>query len=91
MASLGASWLDVYVLHTRVQVLTYVLYAITIAVVSIPEGLPLAVTLTLAYSMKKMMKDNNFVRCGCPWLSREQAALWLDLLHCVPFCGVLGW
>lgn len=27
-----------------------------------PEGLPLAVTISLAYSMKKMMKDNNFVR-----------------------------
>ncbi|PNH12838.1 Calcium-transporting ATPase PAT1 [Tetrabaena socialis] len=40
----------------------FLLYAITITVVSIPEGLPLAVTLTLAYSMKKMMKDNNFVR-----------------------------
>ncbi|KAG2453779.1 hypothetical protein HYH02_001989 [Chlamydomonas schloesseri] len=42
--------------------LQFLLYAITITVVSIPEGLPLAVTLTLAYSMKKMMKDKNFVR-----------------------------
>jgi P-type Ca2+ transporter type 2C len=42
--------------------LQFLLYAITIIVVSIPEGLPLAVTLTLAYSMKKMMKDNSFVR-----------------------------
>lgn len=31
-------------------------------VVAIPEGLPLAVTISLAYSMGKMMKDNNFVR-----------------------------
>ena len=31
-------------------------------VVAVPEGLPLAVTISLAYSMKKMMKDNNFVR-----------------------------
>jgi magnesium-transporting ATPase (P-type) len=30
--------------------------------VAIPEGLPLAVTMALAYSMKKMMKDQNFVR-----------------------------
>ena len=30
--------------------------------VAVPEGLPLAVTISLAYSMKKMMKDNNFVR-----------------------------
>ncbi|XP_021773158.1 putative calcium-transporting ATPase 13, plasma membrane-type [Chenopodium quinoa] len=36
--------------------------AVTIIVVAIPEGLPLAVTLTLAYSMKKMMGDNAMVR-----------------------------
>lgn len=29
---------------------------------AIPEGLPLAVTLSLAYSVKKMLKDNNLVR-----------------------------
>lgn len=40
----------------------FFLYAVTIIVVAIPEGLPLAVTISLAYSMKKMMKDNNFVR-----------------------------
>jgi P-type Ca2+ transporter type 2C len=40
----------------------FFLYAVTIVVVAIPEGLPLAVTISLAYSMKKMMKDNNFVR-----------------------------
>ena len=32
------------------------------AVASIPEGLPLAVTIALAYSSKKMLKDNNLVR-----------------------------
>lgn len=31
-------------------------------VVAIPEGLPLAVTLSLAYSVGKMTKDNNLVR-----------------------------
>ncbi|KAM6566262.1 hypothetical protein CsatA_025390 [Cannabis sativa] len=36
--------------------------AVTIVVVAIPEGLPLAVTLTLAYSMKRMMVDNAMVR-----------------------------
>ncbi|XP_010278086.1 PREDICTED: putative calcium-transporting ATPase 13, plasma membrane-type [Nelumbo nucifera] len=36
--------------------------AVTIVVVAIPEGLPLAVTLSLAYSMKKMMADNAMVR-----------------------------
>ena len=36
--------------------------AITIIVVAIPEGLPLAVTISLAYSMKKMTIDNNLVK-----------------------------
>ncbi|KAI7998145.1 putative calcium-transporting ATPase 13, plasma membrane-type [Camellia lanceoleosa] len=36
--------------------------AVTIIVVAIPEGLPLAVTLTLAYSMKRMMVENSMVR-----------------------------
>lgn len=36
--------------------------AVTIVVVAVPEGLPLAVTLTLAYSMRKMMKDKALVR-----------------------------
>ena len=31
-------------------------------VVAIPEGLPLAVTLSLAYSVKEMLKENNLVR-----------------------------
>lgn len=35
---------------------------VTILVVAIPEGLPLAVTISLAYSVKKMLKDNNLVR-----------------------------
>ncbi|KAG0627468.1 hypothetical protein M758_2G203300 [Ceratodon purpureus] len=36
--------------------------AVTIVVVAVPEGLPLAVTLTLAYSMRKMMADKSLVR-----------------------------
>ncbi|KAL7251657.1 hypothetical protein ACSBR1_013496 [Camellia fascicularis] len=36
--------------------------AVTIVVVAIPEGLPLAVTLTLAYSIKRMMADQAMVR-----------------------------
>ena len=36
--------------------------AVTLIVVSVPEGLPMAVTLALAYSMQKMLKTNNLVR-----------------------------
>jgi Ca2+-transporting ATPase len=42
--------------------LEFFIFSITIIVVAVPEGLPLAVTISLAYSMGKMMKDNNFVR-----------------------------
>lgn len=42
--------------------LRFFIFSITIIVVAVPEGLPLAVTISLAYSMRKMMKDNNFVR-----------------------------
>ena len=33
-----------------------------VQVVAIPEGLPLAVTIALAYSVKRMLADNNLVR-----------------------------
>ncbi|CAI9107743.1 OLC1v1007178C1 [Oldenlandia corymbosa var. corymbosa] len=44
------------------SILRIVSAAVTIVVVAIPEGLPLAVTLTLAYSMKRMMADQAMVR-----------------------------
>ncbi|KAF7151699.1 hypothetical protein RHSIM_Rhsim02G0030100 [Rhododendron simsii] len=44
------------------SVVAIIAAAMTIVVVAIPEGLPLAVTLTLAYSMKRMMSDNAMVR-----------------------------
>lgn len=40
----------------------FFLLAITVVVVAVPEGLPLAVTLSLAYSVKKMLDDKNLVR-----------------------------
>lgn len=36
--------------------------AVTLIVVAVPEGLPMAVTLSLAYSMRRMFKTNNLVR-----------------------------
>eukprot|EP00123_Amoebidium_parasiticum_P014394 comp22478_c0_seq1/m.33887 comp22478_c0_seq1/g.33887 ORF comp22478_c0_seq1/g.33887 comp22478_c0_seq1/m.33887 type:complete len:1148 (-) comp22478_c0_seq1:453-3896(-) len=44
------------------QFLHYLIIGITVLVVAIPEGLPLAVTLSLAFSMKQMLKENNLVR-----------------------------
>ncbi|XP_032827422.1 plasma membrane calcium-transporting ATPase 2-like isoform X1 [Petromyzon marinus] len=40
----------------------FFIIGVTVLVVAVPEGLPLAVTIALAYSVKKMMKDNNLVR-----------------------------
>ncbi len=42
--------------------LNSVMIAVTLIVVSVPEGLPMSVTLSLALSMKRMLKANNLVR-----------------------------
>jgi Ca2+-transporting ATPase len=39
-----------------------VMIAVTLIVVAVPEGLPMAVTLSLAYSMRRMLRTNNLVR-----------------------------
>jgi len=44
------------------KILNIIILCISIVVVAIPEGLPLAVTLSLAFSIKKMMDYNNLVR-----------------------------
>lgn len=43
-------------------VLQTLMVAVTLVVVAVPEGLPMAVTLSLAYSMRRMLKTNNLVR-----------------------------
>ncbi|XP_066158447.1 plasma membrane calcium-transporting ATPase 2 isoform X2 [Euwallacea fornicatus] len=48
--------------HYANQLVRHLIIGVTVLVVAVPEGLPLAVTLSLAYSVKKMMKDNNLVR-----------------------------
>ncbi|CAA2956056.1 calcium-transporting ATPase 2, plasma membrane-type [Olea europaea subsp. europaea] len=52
------SWSGDDALH----LLEYFAIAVTIVVVAVPEGLPLAVTLSLAFAMKKMMNDKALVR-----------------------------
>ena len=42
--------------------LTTVMLAVTLIVVSVPEGLPMSVTLSLALSMRRMLSNNNLVR-----------------------------
>lgn len=43
-------------------ILQTLMIAVTLIVVAVPEGLPMAVTLSLAYSMRRMLRTNNLVR-----------------------------
>lgn len=53
----SAAW-SLLLAHT----LKTLMVAVTLIVVAVPEGLPMAVTLSLAYSMSRMLKTNNLVR-----------------------------
>lgn len=53
------TFLSVDTLHELVE---YFIIAVSIVVVAVPEGLPLAVTIALAYSIGKMKEENNLVR-----------------------------
>ena len=44
------------------SILDFFIIGITVVVVAIPEGLPLSVTISLAFSVKKMLNDQNLVR-----------------------------
>ena len=44
------------------DLVTFFIVGVSIVVVAVPEGLPLSVTISLAYSVRKMMDDNNYVR-----------------------------
>ncbi|WP_289158061.1 calcium-translocating P-type ATPase, PMCA-type [uncultured Muribaculum sp.] len=69
-AAIIAGRIIMYFINTSefdwVSFLTYFLQtlmiAVTLVVVAVPEGLPMAVTLSLAYSMRSMLKTNNLVR-----------------------------
>ena len=55
----GASFIWIEFLAYMLQ---SIMIAVTLIVVAVPEGLPMAVTLSLAYSMRKMLATNNLVR-----------------------------
>jgi len=48
--------------NDALTIVNYFAIAVTIVVVAVPEGLPLAVTLSLAFAMKKLMSDKALVR-----------------------------
>jgi Ca2+-transporting ATPase len=53
------SWVS---METARHILQYFMVAVTLVVVAVPEGLPMSVTLSLALSMRRMLKTNNLVR-----------------------------
>ena len=59
LAGPPSSWLPI---TTGLTLLRFFMVAVTIIVVAVPEGLPMSVTLSLAYSMRKMTAANNLVR-----------------------------
>ena len=55
----ASSWIS---LDAASNILQYFMVAVTLVVVAVPEGLPMSVTLSLALSMRRMLKSNNLVR-----------------------------
>ena len=53
---------DIDWIESSTFLLQTIMVAVTLVVVAVPEGLPMAVTLSLAYSMRRMLKTNNLVR-----------------------------
>lgn len=67
------------------NIVDMVITAITIVAMAVPEGLPLAVTISLAYSMIKMTKDQNLVRhlvaCETMGGATQICSVWLRPLY----------
>ncbi|MGL4332952.1 MAG: calcium-translocating P-type ATPase, PMCA-type [Bacteroidales bacterium] len=53
---------DFFTLDGAARLLQYFMVAVTLIAVSVPEGLPMSVTLSLALNMRRMLKTNNLVR-----------------------------
>jgi Ca2+ transporting ATPase len=52
------AWSNTYIKY----IISFLIQGVTVIVVAVPEGLPLAVTLALAYAVRQMTTDNNLVR-----------------------------
>ncbi|MBQ2786405.1 MAG: HAD-IC family P-type ATPase, partial [Bacteroidaceae bacterium] len=56
------NWSEMSLVDIGSEILSNFMIAVTLIVVSVPEGLPMSVTLSLALSMNRMLKTNNLVR-----------------------------
>ena len=57
----GFMWADKWGEHLE-EIFRFFVVGVAIVVVAVPEGLPLAVMISLAYSVRKMLADKNFVK-----------------------------
>ena len=55
-------WHTTHYMQMIERVLSYFMMSVTLIVMTVPEGLPMAVTLSLALNMRRMLKSNNLVR-----------------------------
>ena len=55
-------WNQKDVIHVTNVILNYFMMSVTLIAMAVPEGLPMAVTLSLALNMRRMLKSNNLVR-----------------------------
>ena len=62
MYLVGTGWTVTDWIGFLAYLLQSVMMAVTLIVVAVPEGLPMAVTLSLAYSMRRMLRTGNLVR-----------------------------
>ena len=69
IALVGKHWRDSDLIG---QLADFLIASITVVVVAVPEGLPMAVTLALAFATNRMLKDNNLVRvlASCETMGR---------------------
>ena len=54
--------MEFFSLQTLEHFVNFLMIGITIVVMAVPEGLPLAVTIALAFSLGRMRSDNNLVK-----------------------------
>ena len=62
IGSLSDDDIELFSMNSLNELLSFVILAITIIVMAVPEGLPMAVTIALAFSVNTMKNHNNLVR-----------------------------